>query len=77
MNVDSINPGFYAPIAIRPSQTEVTVQIYDAQKPDTILYEGVGEAQSRGQIMAQRVGEDVIQIAEDIARFVIEEMKTK
>jgi hypothetical protein len=72
-NIYFIEPGFFVGIAQRPSLTRASVTIYDAVNPNQILYSFTGAASHNGFAMAQRVGNDVETLGEEIGSFLAQE----
>lgn len=74
MNVESIRPGFYAVVAQSPSETIVRVKIIDVSKGETPIYEMTGKASNAGYTTDSRVGNDMTQIATQVADFIKKEL---
>ncbi len=63
VNVESIEPGYYAVVAAGPSETRVRVRVFDARRPGDVLYEITGSAQHGGYTIGGRVGDDMTSLA--------------
>ena len=63
VNVEAIEPGYYAVVAAGPSETRVRVRIFDAKKPGDVLYELTGTSGHSGYSTGGRVGDDIKTLA--------------
>lgn len=69
-NVEFIEPGFYAFVAVRPAMTRIRFRIYDTKAPGISLYEFVGTEIAGGVTLDQRVSSTLNRLAASVARFI-------
>jgi len=75
VNVEAIEPGFYAVVASRPSMTRARVKVYDATKPGEPLYEFTGVSSHNDFSPGGRIGQDMRDLAYRIGNFLQGEIK--